>query len=1139
MGSKRYVRSLSVFTASIILSLSFFESVSAADISEGINFETIIEEGILIGDEGVSENEILSVGVISDNEIREEDILVTEEGSAEHDPLEHDIIDEGPAEEIVSSEENMMGDMPVVDPIEVENPSYDKDELFICSDAKGLPSKYVPTDLPKLRCQNPYNTCWAFSSMSMAEMSLIRKGRVSEPDLSELHLSYFTYNTVADPLGGTDGDINKNIGYNFLSRGGSVEFTKNILANWTGAADEVKAPYNSESIASALDEGIDSSLAYCDVAHLTDYYEVNLSNTVKDENTGEYTKSIDEDGIRAIKELIYSNGAAGISFYSKSNKSSYYSSENNCYYDPEVNTNTNHAVTIVGWDDEFSKDKFVTAPEGDGAWLIRNSWTDGGNYEDDQNYSGYFWLSYYNKNTRDKALACVFDTEDNYDNNYQYDGGMYTSYTKATKAANVFTAHALGETEGYENVKAAAFYTNSAQVDYRIDIYTSLEDEADPQSGILESTTEGTTVYAGYHTIPLSDIVKVEEDELFSVVVTLSNDSDDAYIGVEKSQDASWYKITTSALEGQSFVDTGSGWKDYGKAQSQNVKIKAFTDSVVNTEVYKSVYIEFEDGEQGEKFREYDYTGSPIKPQIKVYYRNKKLSEGKDYTLSYKNNINAYTQESADIIGKSDPVIIVKGRGDYSMTVSVNFSIRKVNIYDYYSSGKITANLQTAPVKKNKKGIYSLQKLKPDIYLGNKKLTAGRDYALSYEDERENAYAGPSTVSDPWNITVNAKGNNLEGSFVVGEILCESEKCISLKDRSVSVLLSENKIAYGNENPGYKLIYTDRESKKKTELVENRDYTVSVINSGKIGTAKYIFTSTGGDNDLNIRFTGNVSKNFTINKANLLKDGKCSIELSGADEENAFDYIKEGVKPEVKVTYNGKDLVLGRDYKLTYGNYNVIRKKDAKKAPYVKVTGIGSYSGSVFEKYTVNMQDISELEEPVVADVFYSKKKNAYKKTTIVLIDVNGKRLIQGKDFIISEYSAQSDVPDAGTVVRAKIEGKNCYKGSQDVEYSVLSAKLNASSITYYADSELKDKVTYFEYTGNAIKPQNIKIKVGRTELVKGKDYEIAGYYNNINKGTGNIVIKGLGNYAGVKIFNFRIKSREISLWHLWNLFKL
>lgn len=34
----------------------------------------------------------------------------------------------------------------------------------------------------------------------------------------------------------------------------------------------------------------------------------------------------------------------------------------------------NHAVSIIGWDDNYSKDNFSTKPTNNGAWIIRNSY---------------------------------------------------------------------------------------------------------------------------------------------------------------------------------------------------------------------------------------------------------------------------------------------------------------------------------------------------------------------------------------------------------------------------------------------------------------------------------------------------------------------------------------------------------------------------------------------------------------------------------------------------------------------------------------------------------------------------------------------------------------------------------------------
>ena len=69
----------------------------------------------------------------------------------------------------------------------------------------SLPSYYRNTNVPSVRNQSPYGTCWAYSSIALAELSILKQeGKMV--DLSELHLAYYLYNSVTDPLGGTEGD---------------------------------------------------------------------------------------------------------------------------------------------------------------------------------------------------------------------------------------------------------------------------------------------------------------------------------------------------------------------------------------------------------------------------------------------------------------------------------------------------------------------------------------------------------------------------------------------------------------------------------------------------------------------------------------------------------------------------------------------------------------------------------------------------------------------------------------------------------------------------------------------------------------------------------------------------------------------
>src|SRR5660397_108005 len=66
-----------------------------------------------------------------------------------------------------------------------------------------------------------------------------------------------------------------------------------------------------------------------------------------------------------------------------------YYQENNYAYRYTESQIANHAITIVGWDDSFDRNKFKQVPSGDGAFIVKNNW--------DQSWGeeGYFYISYY------------------------------------------------------------------------------------------------------------------------------------------------------------------------------------------------------------------------------------------------------------------------------------------------------------------------------------------------------------------------------------------------------------------------------------------------------------------------------------------------------------------------------------------------------------------------------------------------------------------------------------------------------------------------------------------------------------------------------------------------------------------------
>ena len=449
--------------------------------------------------------------------------------------------------------------------------------------AVSYPSSYKTANLPAIRNQGGYGVCWAFSTISLLEINLLKNKLVSDDiDLSEFHLVNFTYNNVTDPLGGSAGDTTTFLrsSNSVTQNGGDIRMAFNSLMDWEGAVDETLVPYTAEVAGTINTTGLSDDLARKNTKiHLQNYYKVNMTNQTD------------------VKQAITDYGALSISYYAYGGSSSnkYYNSSTAGYYCYDSNTGTNHAVTVVGWDDNYSKDNFPTEPEGDGAWIVRNSW---GSYFGE---NGYFYLSYYDKSTKVEGYAVEAQTSDNYDNNYQYDGTGwfsymgYSGYGGTNKYANVFTAKA-NESKA-ENIEAVSFEDySSAGCKYNISIYTNLTDVSDPESGTLECTQSGQTTFDGAYTIKLNNPVYVEDGTTFSVVVELiSSTNNGPYMVSDTTYNGGWFSCESAALENQSYIyrPYDSSWVDYGKRENKNFRIKAYTDnSDIKTVAVESVSLD-------------------------------------------------------------------------------------------------------------------------------------------------------------------------------------------------------------------------------------------------------------------------------------------------------------------------------------------------------------------------------------------------------------------------------------------------------------------------------------------------------------------------------------------------------------------
>lgn len=452
----------------------------------------------------------------------------------------------------------------------------------------SLPSKYDPRTLgltTSVKNQGNYGVCWAFAAVNAAEMDLLKSGAVSKSsaDFSELQLAHYLYNRTVDPLGGTVGD--KNVcasGVNYLLVGGNNILTTMELASWTGVAKESVLPYTSAAKVKELTKGKD--YCYNDVAHLQNAYWVNIGDHA------------------TIKSMIKTYGAAAVSYYAQTTEDGnlFYNTATAAYYCSDART-PNHAVSIVGWDDNFAVSKFKSSarPSRNGAWLVKNSW--GSGFGD----GGYFWLSYEDASLYSGSnYAVVFDFEpaDNYDCNYQYDGSVAFKAIRFNNSSEGYVANVF-EAKNDEILKAVSFYTIGANYTCKIQIYKNPKNAAVPSSGTPCLTEEQSLCVpqAGYHTVVLDKEVSLNSKDKYAVVIwqrmdeqSIAETAEDEEKGLlyfvdENDSIGGLMKNISYSKAGQSFCSLdGRNWSDIGEEGHTNLRIKAFTDKKVKVSVSAS-----------------------------------------------------------------------------------------------------------------------------------------------------------------------------------------------------------------------------------------------------------------------------------------------------------------------------------------------------------------------------------------------------------------------------------------------------------------------------------------------------------------------------------------------------------------------
>ena len=501
---------------------------------------------------------------------------------------------------------------------------------------ENLESKYSIADIipenTKIRNQMQTPWCLSFAALATLESSLAIQDKnagkaVKEYDFSEEHMAYSTQDSSFK-----DGKANKMGLHKNVNEGYSIIAIQEYFSNGMGVVNEEDYPF-------------DNSTGNIDISKLNQPIAATVLDTfvfpqLSIKSTSEFSKDKISDLIKEMKTYIKKYGGITATLATGgANKNKYINWSNNSLNNPEnISLNSlDHAVCIIGWDDNYSKDNFNTnyKPQNNGAWIVKNSWgnivelgnttklkeevfdqidestrkqyninssnditdeilihvleelftgltniriVNGVAYGDRDSKSFYMYISYETPSIYVSNMGVTkAELGKNYDNLYQYDEFGPTKHINIANTsvymANVFKRDASKN----EKLTRVSIYSPKKQ---NYQIYVNPDNSKKTISDLKQVSVSGNqkivTLDSGFHTLEIEEPLELTGDS-FVVAVKTSNDDNNSQISVEtkcsSEEDPKGLLSNVEVSAGQSFFSIDDNLKENNWTDMLNLKL--------------------------------------------------------------------------------------------------------------------------------------------------------------------------------------------------------------------------------------------------------------------------------------------------------------------------------------------------------------------------------------------------------------------------------------------------------------------------------------------------------------------------------------------------------------------------------------